>query len=84
MTVTLPVTLPVAAGAKVTFRVALWPAVRTCPTEVPLTLNPGPEMLTLEIVTLEFPEFVSFAESVLLLPTLTLPKLKADTFALSR
>jgi hypothetical protein len=36
VTVTLPVTLPVAAGAKITFKVAAYPGVRMSPVGTPL------------------------------------------------
>ena len=81
--VTLPVTPPVAAGAKVIFKVAVSLTAMICPVEIPLTLKPGPEMLALATVTLEPPEFVRVAESVLLLPTSTLPKLRLDELGLS-
>ena len=76
VTVVLPVTLPLVAGAKVTFRVPLCPGVRTWPVEMPLALMSGPEILTFEMVTLDFPEFVNVTGSVLLLPTFTFPKFK--------
>jgi len=82
--VTLPVTLPVAAGAKVTFKVAVCPGVRIVPADTPLALKPAPEMLTFEIVTLELPELVSVTARVLLAPVFTLPKLKLVGLALSR
>lgn len=52
------------------------------PLETPLSLNPAPEMLTLETVTLEPPELVSVVESVSLLPTFTLPKLRLEELKL--
>src|SRR5215467_580167 len=84
VTDTLPVTLLAIVGAKATFKVAVWPTLRICPEDTPLALKPAPEMLTLEIVTLELPEFVSVTTSVLLAPVLTLPKLKLVGLALSR
>src|SRR6266478_9871863 len=84
VTETLPVTLPVAAGAKVTFKVAVCPGVRIVPADTPLALKPAPEMLTFEIVTLELPELVSVTARVLLAPVFTLPKLKLVGLALSR
>src|SRR5258707_437955 len=83
VTVALPVTLPVTAGAKVAFNVAVCPGVRICPVDTPLTLKPAPEMLTLEMVTLELPEAVSVAESVLLPFTTTFGKFKLDTLEVS-
>ncbi len=76
VTVTLPVTLPVADGVNVTFKVAVWPDVRICPEETPAAVNPAPAMLTPETVTDEFPAFVNVTGRMLLLPRLTLEKLK--------
>ena len=42
----------------------------------PLIVNPAPVTLAAEMVRLEPPELVSVSLSVLLLPTVTLPKLK--------
>ena len=81
---TLPVTFPAAAGAKVTFKVALCAGVRICPTEMPLRLKPAPEMLKLEMVTSELPEFVSVIESVLPLPMPTFPNVKLFVLAFKR
>ncbi len=53
-----------------------------CPLETPLSLKPAPEMLTLETVALEPPVLVSVVESVLLLPTFTLPKLRLEELKL--
>jgi len=78
--VTLPVALPLPAGANVTFIVAV-PGARICPVETPLGVKPAPETLMFEMVTLEFPEFVSVTGSTLLLPVVTLPKLKLDGLA---
>jgi len=81
---TLPVMLPAAAGANATFSVVDWLGVRTVPEVTPLTLNAVPVTVTLEIVTFEFPLFVSAALNELLLPTFTLPKLKLVGLAPSR
>src|ERR1700758_103425 len=81
--VTLPVTLPIAAGIKVTFKVAVLPGVRTVPADTPLALKP-PEMLTFEIVTLELPEFVIVTGRLELVPVLTFPKLRLAGLPLSR
>src|ERR1700747_3111733 len=51
------------------------------PEAAPLTLNPAPVAVALEIVTLEFPVFVSAVLCELLLPTLTFPKFKLFGFA---
>ena len=58
-TETLPVILPAPDGAKVAVKVAACPGVRIVPEEIPDALKPAPETVTLEIVTLEFPAFVS-------------------------
>jgi hypothetical protein len=75
-TATLPVTLPAAEGANVTFRGTDWLGVRVVPTERPVALNPVPETDTLETVTFEFPLFVSVALNELVFPTFTFPKLR--------
>ena len=54
------------------------------PEVTPLALKPVPETVTLERVTLELPVFVRLALSELLLPTLTVPKLRLVGFAASR
>jgi hypothetical protein len=58
-TETLPDALPAADGENVAVKVAVCPGVRISPEETPETLNPAPEIVTLEIVTVEFPAFVS-------------------------
>jgi hypothetical protein len=83
VTVTEPVTLPVAAGAKVTFKAADCPAARTVLEETLLALKPAPKALTPEIVTLELPEFLSVTPRVLVAPVSMLPKLKLVGLALS-
>jgi hypothetical protein len=45
-----------------------------CVATTPDETYPGPTVVTLAIVTVEFPAFVRVAVSVLLLPTLTFPK----------
>ena len=76
VTVTLPVTLPLAAGANVTFRGTTCAGVMICPMEMPLAVKPAPEIVTLETVILELPEFVKLTGRELLLLTFTLPKLR--------
>ena len=82
MMLTLPVTLPLAAGAKVTSNVAVCPGVWMSPAEAPLTLKPGPEMLIFEKVTSELPDAASVTARVVLLPTATFPNFKFDGLAL--
>lgn len=75
VTVTLPVTSPADAGAKVTFRIAICAGARVCPTGTPLTPKPGPEMLTFVMLALAVPELTSVTARMLLLPIVMLPKL---------
>lgn len=70
----LPVTLPVAVGANETVRVADWFGVRMVLALKPLALNPAPKVVTPEIVTFEFPVFVTVTLCELLLPIFTFPK----------
>jgi hypothetical protein len=69
-----PTTLPVAVGANVTFSAAVCPGTNVVFAPAPLTLNPAPLTITLEIIRFVFPLFVSVAPSEVLLPTTTLPK----------
>jgi hypothetical protein len=55
-----------------------WFGVNISPEVTPLLLYPVPVTVTPEIVTFEFPLLVSVVVNELLLPTLTLPKLKLD------
>src|SRR5437899_1512824 len=82
-TKTLPVTLPETAGANVTFMVVEAPGLRMSPIEMPLTLKPAPERVTLEMLTMEPPELVSVTDCVLLLPTFTFPKARLEALELS-
>src|ERR1700719_194976 len=82
-TVTPPVTPPVDVGAKVTFKAADCPGVRTVPEDTLLALKPAPEAPIPEIVTLELPEFFSVTPSVLVAPVSILPKLKLAGLTLS-
>jgi hypothetical protein len=71
------------AGVNVTASVAVWPAARTVPFEMPESVNPVPERPTLEMVTLEFPVLVNVTFCVPVLPTVTLPKDRLEALALS-
>jgi len=51
---------------------------------MPLTLNPAPEDVTPEMVTLEFPELVRVTDDEPVLPRLTFPKLRDEGFGDSR
>src|SRR5262249_22411152 len=81
--VTLPLALPGVAGAKVTANVTLWPGLRMIPAGAPLTSKPGEVTLKCEMVTLELPEAVSVTMRVVLSPTVTLPKFRFETSAVS-
>lgn len=78
-TVTVELKVPVLFGAKTMFMIADCPAASVAPLMPLVTLNPvEPVMLTPEIVTLEFPVFVSVTGSVVLSPTVSFPKLSFD------
>ena len=83
MRVTLPDTLPVPAGARVTFRLTLCPGLKMVPDGTPLALKPGPEIVTLEIEIGEFPELVKVTGRELLVPTVVLPKFKLGGLAVN-
>jgi hypothetical protein len=83
VTLTLPVTLPAAAGVKVALKLAVCPEVRTSPAGRPLAVKPGPAMMTLEMLILAVPELVNVTPKTLLLPTLTLPKLRVEVLTVS-
>jgi hypothetical protein len=73
--VTVPVTAPADVGSNVMLSVAVWLGVNTNPAATPLALNPAPVTPTLEIVTFEFPLFVSVTVCDVLVPSVTFPKL---------
>ncbi len=75
-TVTLPVKLPAVAGAQITLKVVLCPAVKVSGGVRPLELKLAPEAVIWEILTLELPVLVRVTVCVPLLPTVTFPKLK--------
>lgn len=76
VTVKFPLTAPTAVGANETVSFALCPPFRVSGVVIPLTLNPVPVIPTCDTDTLELPVFVIVSESVPILPTLTLPKLR--------
>ena len=82
LTVILPVAAPFADGANVEVSVVVCPGERIIPLAL-LELNPAPATRTCEMVTLEFPAFVSDTFCVPLLDTFTWPKLKALELELS-
>ena len=81
VTVTLPVTLPVEAGVKVAFSVAVCPEDRMVPVATPLALKPGPETLTFEIETPEPPALASVTGKLATASIVTLPKFSVDGLA---
>jgi len=72
---TLPLALPVTDGANCALNVVLPPAASVSGTDKPVRLNPVPEALAAEMVTLAVPELLNVMVCVPLLPTSTLPKL---------
>ena len=80
---TVPVELPLAAGAKATLRVALCPGARIVPEGIPPALKAGPEMLTLEIVTLVPPVLAKLTPSEPVSPKFIFPNAKLDWLALN-
>ena len=81
LTATFPVTAPAVVGANVITRVAVWLGVSVVPL-TPVALKPAPVAVTPEIITFEFPVFVSVTFTDALLPSLTLLKLKLEGLAL--
>ena len=80
----LPVTVPVVVGAKATLTVVVWPAARVRGSESPLRVNPVPVKLACETVTLAVPVLDRVTVwGLLVLPTVTFPKLKLDGLAAS-
>jgi hypothetical protein len=81
----LPVTLPAAAGAKLTLKLAVWPALSASGSVGPVKLKPVPVIAACETVTLAVPVFAKVTAWVLLvLPTVTSPKLRLAGLALRR
>jgi hypothetical protein len=73
--VTLPLTLPVAVGLKMTLKVRLCDGVKVTGTPAPLSVYPTPLAAICEICTLELPVLVTVTGSVELAPVFTFPKL---------
>ena len=69
----LPETFPADDAVNFALNVTLAPAVKVVGRVSPLIVNPAPDTVACEIVTLVVPEFVSVSETVLLLPTTTVP-----------
>src|SRR5207245_2633674 len=72
---TLPVMLPVLAGAKTTLKLVFCPGVRVMGKLRPPTLRPLLELLASLPVSLALPELVRVMVWVLRVPTATFPKL---------
>jgi hypothetical protein len=70
-----PVTLPLAAGVKLTSKVVCWLACSVTGDTRPSKLKPAPFTIAWEISTLVVPVLVIVTARVLLVPTATLPKL---------
>jgi len=83
VTVALPFTAPGEPGSNDTVKVAVWLGVSVNPDCTPETLKPVPAAPTLEIVTFEFPVFVSVTFCEALVPSFTLPKLTLELLALN-
>jgi hypothetical protein len=78
-TVTVELKVPVLFGAKTICMVVLCPAAKVAPLTPLVTLYAvEPVILTPEMVTLEFPLLVKFTASVVLSPTVSLPKFRLD------
>ena len=79
--VNVPLAAPAAVGVKMALKVVDWPALRVIGKVGPVKLNPLPDAAALETVTVWPPLLVTATETVLLLPTVTLPKLALLGFA---
>ena len=62
MTERLPLSDPPDGGVNPRLKLALWPGVRVIGKFNPLVLNPVPETLTWETVTLELPQLVRVSD----------------------
>lgn len=80
MIVTFPFTAPADAGVNATLKVLLCPGVNVTGTVIPLTLNPAPLAVSEEIVELMPPTLVNVSDSVCVVDTGTLPKLRVVGF----
>ncbi len=79
--VKVPLAAPAAAGAKMALKAVDCPALRVSGKMGPVKLNPLPDAAALDTVTATPPVFVTLTDTVLLLPTVTLPKLAVLGFA---
>lgn len=76
-----PATLPVEVGANVALKLVFCPAAKVKGVAGPLTPNPAPVAVAFEIVTLALPVSVMTTGNVLVLPTVTFPKLRVPGLA---
>lgn len=83
VTVALPFTAPGELGSNDTVRVAVWLGVSVKPDCTPETPKPVPVAPTPEIVTFEFPVFVTVTFCEAFVPSFTLPKLTLEVLALN-
>lgn len=79
VTVSVPLLLPVAAGANAIVIVTLWPAPTDNGSVTALRLNPLPVTAACEIETPAPPVFVSVTDNVWLLPVSAFPKFNPAT-----
>ena len=81
--VNVPLAAPAAAGLNATVNDALWPALKVCGRDSPLSVNPPPVADAAEMVTLEPPVFVKVPPRDFELPICTLPKDRPAGFGVS-
>jgi len=79
--VTFPVTLPDAVGPNATVKLFVCEAASVSGTVRPLTLNPVPLTVTLEIVKPELPVFFNWTVCEFVVPFATAPKLTLEGVA---
>lgn len=77
----LPLALPAVAGANFAVKDAVCPAPRVTGVASPLVLKPVPDTLACEIEILAEPELVNVTADEPLAPTITLPKVTLNGFA---
>lgn len=71
-----PLSLPVIIGENSTSKFAVWSGERLTPAKPLIVLKALPLTLIWEIATVELPRFVTVTSSVVVPPTLSLPKLR--------
>jgi hypothetical protein len=81
--VNVPESVPAVLGSKLTERVSDWPGSSVALELEPLSANPVPLAEIFEIFAFEFPVFLMVVCSVLVVPTVTLPKLRLAGLAVS-